>query len=111
MLASVANALLALVLLASAGAKLAHPAAAQAALATHGLATSRARTLAWAAAIVVEAALAVAVALGSAPAAYAAAALMAAFALLLVRALRRGRAGQPCGCLGARGRVGAPAVA
>ncbi|HST39043.1 MAG TPA: MauE/DoxX family redox-associated membrane protein, partial [Conexibacter sp.] len=111
MLASVANALLALVLLVSAGAKLARPAAAQAALATHGLVTPRARTLAWAAAIVVEGALAVAVALGSALAAYAAAALMAVFALLLVRALRAGRAGAACGCLGARGRVGAPAVA
>lgn len=111
MLTTVAAALLALILLASAGAKLVRPAAAQAALATYGLDAPRSRAFAWAAAIVAEVALAVGVALGSAVAAWGAAVLMACFALLLLRALRSGRGGEPCGCFGARSRVGAAAVA
>jgi hypothetical protein len=110
-LATVANVLLGLVLLASAGAKLAAPARSQAALATFGLATPRGRALAWGGAIVAEAGLGAAVALGSEPAAYAAAALMLAFAALLARALRAGKTGQPCGCLGPSSRVTPAALA
>lgn len=110
MLASVANVLLGLVLVGSALTKLAHPAAAQAALATYGLAPPvRARV--WRFAIVGEAAIGVGVAIGNTVSAFAAALTMASFAALLAQALRDGRAGEPCGCLGARGRVGAPAVA
>jgi hypothetical protein len=59
----------------------------------------------------VEGALAVAVAAGSGAAAYAAAALLAAFAAALAVALRRGRRGAPCACLGARSRVSGTGVA
>jgi hypothetical protein len=104
-LATVANVVLGLVLLGSAGAKLAAPGRSQAALATFGLSRPAARRAAWGAAVVVEVALGAAVVAGVAAAAYAAAALMLAFAILLARALRAGRAGQPCGCLGPRSRV------
>jgi hypothetical protein len=111
MLATVAHVLLAAVLLASATAKLAAPARTRAALATFGLATPRGRALAWSAAVLAEVALAVGVALQLAPAAWAAAALMLSFAALLSAALRGGRAGAPCGCLGPRSRVSRAALA
>jgi methylamine utilization protein MauE len=111
MLATIADVVLGLVLLGSAAAKLAAPRRAQAALATFGLTTPRARALAWSVAVAAEAALGIGVALGLDAAAYAAAALMLAFAALLVRALRAGRAGQPCGCLGPRSRVTPAALA
>jgi hypothetical protein len=119
MLATVADLLLALVLLGSAGAKLAAPTRTRSALATFGLRTPRSRAVAWAAAVGAEVALGVGVALGldaaasaaAYAAAYAAAALMLAFSVLLARALRAGRAGQPCGCLGARSRVTPAALA
>jgi hypothetical protein len=105
MVATIADVALGLVLLGSAGAKLAAPRRTRAALATFGLRTARARALAWAGAIVAEVALGIGVALGLAQAAWTAAALMLGFAGLLATALRNGRAGQPCGCLGARSRV------
>lgn len=105
MLATIADVVLGLVLLGSAGTKLAAPARTRAALVTFGLRTPRARSLAWGGAVVAETLLGVGVALGLDAAAWAAAALMLAFAVLLARALRAGRAGQPCGCLGARSRV------
>ncbi|HKG37352.1 MAG TPA: MauE/DoxX family redox-associated membrane protein [Conexibacter sp.] len=105
MLATIADVVLGLVLLGSAGAKLAAPVRTRAALVTFGLRTERARAVAWGAAVVVETVLGISVALGVDAAAWAAAALMLAFAALLARALRTGRAGQPCGCLGARSRV------
>jgi hypothetical protein len=105
MLATIADVVLGLVLLGSAAAKLAAPARTRAALTTFGLDTPRGRRLAWSATVTIEAALAICVALGIDAAAYAAAALMLAFAALLARALRSGRAGQPCGCLGPRSRV------
>lgn len=105
MLARICEAVLGLVLVGSAGAKLAAPVRTRAALATFGLRTPRARALAWSGAVGVETALGVGVAAGLHAAAYAAAALMLGFAALLASALRRGRAGQPCGCLGARSRV------
>lgn len=111
MLATIADVLLGLVLLGSATAKLTAPARTQAALATFGLQATRTRTLAWSAAVALEILLGIGVSLGIDAAAYAAAALMLAFAALLARALRAGRAGQPCGCLGARSRVNPAALA
>ncbi len=111
MLATICDVVLALVLVGSAGAKLAAPARTRAALSTYGLRDHRARAAAWGAAVTLEAALAIGVALGLDAAAYAAAALMLTFAALLARALRAGRAGQPCGCLGARSRVSRAALA
>jgi Methylamine utilisation protein MauE len=55
---------------------------------------------------VVEAALAIGVAAGSVPAAYAAAALVGVFTVAVGLALARGAAGAPCGCFGARSRIG-----
>jgi hypothetical protein len=106
MLATIADVVLGLVLLGSAGAKLAAPARTRAALVTFGLTTPRARASAWGGAVAAEALLGIGVALGLDAAAYAAAALMLAFAVLLSRALRSGKTGQPCGCIGARSRVG-----
>ena len=110
MLATAAAVVLGFVLLGSAAAKLAAPARTRAALATFGLRSARTRAVAWGAAVAAELALGAGVALGLDAAAYAAAALMLAFAALLARALRAGRAGQPCGCLGARSRVTPPAL-
>jgi hypothetical protein len=111
MLATIADVVLGLVLLGSAVAKLAAPTRTRAALVTFGLATPRARALAWGGAVAVEALLGIGVAAGLDAAAYAAAALLLALAVLLARALRGGRAGQPCGCLGARSRVTPAALA
>lgn len=111
MLATIADVVLGLVLLGSACAKLAAPVRTRAALATFGLATPRARALAWSAAVAAEALLGIGVAVGLSAAAYAAAGLMLAFAALLARALRSGKAGQLCGCLGARSRVTRAALA
>ncbi|HYV15798.1 MAG TPA: MauE/DoxX family redox-associated membrane protein [Conexibacter sp.] len=105
MLATVVQVLLGLVLVGTAAAKLAAPVRTRAALATFGLRGARARSLAWGATVLAELALGIAVALGSDLAAYGAALLMLAFAALLGRALRAGRAGEPCGCLGPRSRV------
>lgn len=99
------------VLLVAAGAKLARPRQATAAMATHGFRTPLTRRLAFAFVVVAETALALGVALGSDEAAYAAAALMAMFALTLGAELLRGKAGEPCGCFGADGKVGWPAIA
>jgi hypothetical protein len=105
MVATIAEVVLGLVLLGSAGAKLAAPVRTRAALATFGLRSTRARVFAWSGAILAEAVLGIGVALGLDVAAWAAAALMLGFAGLLATALHDGRAGQPCGCLGARSRV------
>ncbi len=105
MLTTLADVALGLVLVGSAGAKLAAPVRTRAALATFGLRSARGRALAWGAAVAAEAALGIGVALGLGAAAYAAAALMLAFAALLARALAAGGAGRPCGCLGPRSRV------
>lgn len=105
MLATIADVVLGLVLLGSAGAKLAAPVRTRAALATFGLRAPRSQTVAWGGAVAAEVALGLGVAVGLDAAAWAAATLMLAFAVLLARALRAGRGGQPCGCLGARSRV------
>ena len=105
MLATVVQVLLGLVLVGTAAAKLAAPARTRAALATFGLRHPRARSTAWVAAIAAELILGVGVALGEDIAAWGAAALMLVFAAALTRALRRGKTGEPCGCLGPRSRV------
>lgn len=105
MLARICEGVLGLVLLGSAGAKLAAPVQTRMALATFGLRSVRVRVVAWGGVVALEIALGLGVAVGVHVAAYAAATLMLAFAALLARALHRGRAGQPCGCLGARSRV------
>lgn len=61
--------------------------------------------------VVVELVLAGGVAAGFDGAAFAAAAVLGAGAVALAVALRRGRAGAPCGCFGARSRVSALGVA
>ena len=99
---------LAMVLLVGALAKLAAPRRSAAALATFGL---RARGAVLGALVVTELGLAAAVADGRPAAAYAAAGLTAVFGLALAAVLRRGGAGAPCGCFGARGTVGTAAVA
>lgn len=107
----IAHLLLGLVLVASSGFKLASPRSSQAALATFGLRTAKARTLVWAALIWTELVLAAGIVAGVDAAAYAAALMMVAFAVALLVALARGRAGAPCACFGSRSRVSRSAVA
>jgi hypothetical protein len=102
--------LLAATLLAAAGAKLAGGARARDALRSYGITDRRARAGLWALTIAAEAGLAIAVAAGAPGAAIGAAALLGMFALALVFAIRRGRAGAPCGCFGGRSRIGRAAV-
>jgi hypothetical protein len=101
---------LALVLLVSAGMKLASGPAGRAALATYGIRGEPLASVAWAALGALEAGLAVCLATGAEAAAWATAALFAAFAGAQGMALVRGRAGAPCGCFGARGRIGRASV-
>src|SRR5947209_1973077 len=91
---------LAAVLAAAAVTKLSAPERSRRALAGLGMPAG-----AWLAVPAAELALAAGVAAGLDAAAYAAAGLMAAFAAVLARALRRGRAGAPCACFGARSTV------
>jgi hypothetical protein len=105
MVAVVASLILALVLVASAGLKLAAGPSARAALATYGIRGETAAGVAWAALVALEGGLAVAVAAGSARAAWAAAVLFTTFTAAQAAALVRGREGAPCGCFGAHGRV------
>jgi Methylamine utilisation protein MauE len=102
--------LLATVLAFAAFMKLARPRATASALANLGMRSSPLRWAAWGAGVASEVVLAAGVALGSDAAAYAAAGLLAVFAAALVLAIRRGAAGQPCGCFGARSTVGWRAV-
>jgi hypothetical protein len=97
-------------LVVAAGAKLVAGGRARQALRSYGIASPRARAALWALTIAAEAGLGAAVAVGVPRAAEAAAALLALFALTLVAAIRRGRAGAPCGCFGGRSRIGWPAV-
>jgi hypothetical protein len=111
MLAVVASLALALVLVASAALKLSPGPGARAALATYGIRGETASGVVWAALVSVEAGLAVGVAAGAAGAMWAAAGLFAAFTAAQAGALMRGRGGAPCGCFGARGRVGRASIA
>jgi hypothetical protein len=105
MLSVVASLALGLLLLGSAGLKLASGPGARAALATYGIRGETASSVVWAALAAVEAGLGVCVIGGAEGAAWAAAALFLVFSLAQAGALMRGRAGAPCGCFGARGRV------
>ena len=104
MVSVVACLVLGLVLLAAAGMKAWGGAGARLALATYGIRGSAAWVV-WAGLVVVEAGLGVAVAIGADWAARAAALLMAGACAVQVGAIAAGRAGAPCGCFGARGRV------
>ena len=102
---------LAAVLAGAAALKLADRRGARAALTTFRVTGPRAQLAVWGFLVVAELGLAAGVAAGSALAAYGAAALLAAFAAALAWALATGRAGAPCGCLGARSRVTQAALA
>jgi hypothetical protein len=65
----------------------------------------------WGGLIGVEAVLGVGVAIGMDAAAYAAAALIVGAGVAQTAALMSGRAGAPCGCFGARGRIGRASIA
>jgi hypothetical protein len=111
MLGNLVGYALAGILLVAAGLKATSPSAGQTGLATLGLRRPAARKAAWATAIATEAGLAIGIAAGWPPAAYLAAALLVGYAAAVANALARGRAGAPCGCFGARSRVGGRAVA
>ena len=93
------------VFLAAASAKLADRPGTVVSLATYGVA-GRAAHAGWAALLALEAVLGAALLLGLRPAALAAAVLLACFGAAQLAALAAGRGGAPCGCLGARGRLG-----
>jgi methylamine utilization protein MauE len=101
---------LAAVLLGSAAAKLLGGSQARAALRSYGIERDQTQAAIWAGLVTLETALAFGVAFGVPGATELAAALMAVFAVALVWAIRRGRAGKPCGCFGARSRIGWGAV-
>jgi hypothetical protein len=109
MVSVVACLVLGLVLVGAAASKLAGGAAARAALATYGLRGSVAWA-GWAALIGAETALGVLVGAGLGWAAEAAALLMCGAAGAQLAALLAGRGGAPCGCFGARGRLGSASV-
>jgi Methylamine utilisation protein MauE len=100
---------LAVVLGVAAASKLRSPRAAAAGLATFGVPPA-VRLPAMLGLAAAEALLAVGVAAGSDVAAYAAAALLALFAVVVAAVLGRGAGGAPCGCFGARSRVGVASV-
>jgi hypothetical protein len=99
------------VLAGAAAAKLANPSAGRDALAGFGFESPGARAVGFWSLVGVEVVLAAGVAAGSTEAAIAGAALMGMFALVMAGAIARGRAGQPCGCFGARSRIGWAGVA
>jgi hypothetical protein len=105
MVSVVACLVLGAVLVASAAAKLADPVGTRAALATYGVRGEPVARLVWAVLVVVEATLGIAVGAGLDAAAYAAAGLLALFTAAQATALATGRAGAPCACFGARGRI------
>jgi len=111
MLSVVLSLALALVLLGSAGMKLVSGPAARSALATYGIRGEPLASIVWAAIGALEAGLGVSVAAGAEGAMWAAAALFTVFAGAQAVALMAGRAGAPCGCFGARGRVGRGSLA
>ena len=96
---------LGLVLVVAAGLKAAGGPSAQAAFATYGLKSPRAMKAAWAGVIAAELTLGVLVATGSTAAARAAALFLSAATAAQVAALAAGRAGAPCACFGAKGRL------
>jgi hypothetical protein len=111
MLAVLLALLLGAVLAGSALLKLADGPRTRAALSTYGIRDESAARGVWGALIGVELVLAVAVAAGVEAAAWAGAALFAAFAVAQAAALVSGRAGAPCACFGARGKIGRASLA
>jgi hypothetical protein len=110
MLHTVAGLLLAALLLAAAGLKLAAPPTSAEELDTFGIRAPAPQRAEWGAVVVAEVAHAVSVAIALELAAKAAAALMALFADAQGLALARGRRGAPCACFGARSTVSPGAV-
>jgi hypothetical protein len=105
MVSVVACLVLGLVLLAAAGLKAFGGTSARLALATYGI-RGRTAWVVWSGLIGVEVALGVGVAAGLDWAAEAAALFMAGACAVQVGAIAAGRSGAPCGCFGAKGRVG-----
>ena len=103
--------LLGAVLVGSALLKLGDGPRTRAALGTYGIHGDTATRLAWGGLIAVELLLAAAVVAGVEAAAWAGAALFAGFTVAQAGALMSGRAGAPCACFGARGRVGRGSLA
>jgi hypothetical protein len=99
------------VLAGAAAAKLTNPSAGREALAGFGFDSPLARTIGFWSLIAAELGLAVGLVAGSTEAALLGAGLMAMFGCVMASAIARGRAGQPCGCFGARSRIGWPGVA
>jgi hypothetical protein len=110
MLSVVLSLALALVLLVSAGMKLVAGPAGRAALATYGIRGEPLASVAWAALGAFEAGLAVCLAVGARSAGWVASGLFTLFTAAQALALMRGRAGAPCACFGARGRIGRASV-
>ncbi|MBE2320495.1 hypothetical protein DVA67_031320 [Solirubrobacter sp. CPCC 204708] len=96
---------LGLVLVAAAGLKAAGGPSARAAFATYGVRSPQAMTAAWGAVIAVELTLGALVAAGLDTAARAAAVFLSAATAAQIAALASGRAGAPCACFGAKGRL------
>ncbi len=111
MLAVALSLVLAVVLLVSAGMKLASGPAGRAALATYGIRGEPLASVAWAALGALEAGLAVCLAVGAEGAAWAAAALFTVFCAGQAIVLMQGRAGAPCACFGTKGRIGRASIA
>lgn len=111
MLAVALSIALALVLLVSAGMKLAAGPAGRSALATYGIRDEQLASVVWAALGAVEAGLAVGLIAGATGAAWATAALFTVFCVAQGVVVLQGRAGAPCACFGAKGRVGRGSVA
>jgi hypothetical protein len=99
------------VLLGAAGAKLASPRASADGMAAFGFRAPAAAQVGLWTLIAVEIALGAGVILGAAWAAWLGAGLMALFALTMGGWVAAGRAGEPCGCFGARSRIGWSGVA
>ena len=99
------------VLAGAAFAKLASPSAGREALAGFGFESPLARTVGFWSLIAIELGLAAGLVAGSTEAAVLGAGLMTMFGLVMAGAIARGRAGQPCGCFGARSRIGWAGVA
>ena len=99
------------VLAGAAFAKIASPRVGQEALAGFGFETPLAQKLGFWSLIAVELGLAAALIAGSTEAAILGALLMSMFGLVMAGAIARGKAGQPCGCFGARSRIGWAGVA
>jgi len=110
MLTVIVSLILGALLLGSALLKLADGPRTRAALGTYGI-TGRAAKPAWASVIAAELVLGAGVTAGVEAAAWAAAALCGVFALAQAAVLVSGRAGAPCACFGARGRVGRSSLA